>query len=432
MSGMDRVDPRVVCLWVAFLVVLSSSLSPGQEPRTAMRVVPSGSAIPAEYFGVVCCLNPEDPLPRIPAKSWLTSKATWDRVEPSKARWTFAVPDQEVAAALQENVDIGLILGRTAPWASARPNETAYDAWDKPGIRAEAANLDDWRNYVRTVVTRYRGKVHTYALWNEPNQKASFTGSLDAMVALDKAAYATIKAIDPSATVISSSLSPGTNPYPYLSSFVTKAGGCTCDVIGYHFYTDIYTNAIPEKMVGMVQQLRSVLATYGLQDKPIWNTEAGYAIANVPGARQTFAAFYAHVPVLSGPESQNMIARAYVIGWAIGLQRFYWYAWDEAHYGLADDRGRTDKPATDVYRTTARWLIGSRMLSCERSQAGTWRVHIEPRPNQSTWIVWNDTGDQPFAVPGSWNIRTIVDINDSPKGMSPTIRIGPSPLFLSQ
>lgn len=429
-----RNDFRVSVVWVCFFTLLFlafSACSFGQEPTTALQLSTPKGSIPATYFGVVCCLNPTDPYPDIDAGSWVSAKAFWDRVEPVKGNWTFSVPDREVAAAQQKNVDLAFILGRTASWASARPNENPFDTWEPHhGIRAEAANLSDWTTYIRTTVERYRGRVRTYLLWNEPNQKASFTGTIDAMASLNNSAYATIKKADPSATVVSSSLAPNPHAYSYMDELLTKAGGCSCDVIGYHFYTDIYKNSIPEKMVGMVASVRKVLAKHGLQDKPIWNTEAGYAIENVPNAKQTFANFHAHVPVLNAQQSQDLLVRAYVLAWALGLKRFYWFAWDEQHYALADDRGRTDKPVTRAYRALVHRLVGATMLSCTRSQSGIWVVHMKHRNGHSVRIVWDDTGSESFAIPKAWKIKRIDDINGASRHVLKGIEASSTPLFL--
>lgn len=414
---------------VAMLIGLCSSLT-AQEPTTALQLSPPVGAIPSTYFGVVCCLNPTDPYPNV-GGAWINAKAYWDRVEPVKGKWTFAVPDAIAEAAQRAHVDNAFILGRTAPWASARPNEAPFDSWEPHhGIRAEPANLNDWTTYIRTVVQRYRGRVHTYLLWNEPNQHASFTGTIDAMAALNNSAYAAIKQADPSATVVSSSLGDNPQTFAYLDELLTKSGGCSCDVVGFHFYTDIYKNSIPEKMVGVIDRVRKILAKHGLQNKPIWNTESGYAIENVPGARQTFANFHAHVPVLNAQQSQNLLVRAYVLGWALGIRRFYWYAWDEQHYALTDNRGRIEKPVTRAYRAIENRLVGSTMLSCTRSQSGTWIAHLKSSRHSSFWIVWNDTGSERFAIPRKWRVSRITDIGNLKLPIAKTLNIGATPLFI--
>ena len=50
-----------------------------------------------------------------------------------------------------------LVLAHSPAWASARPDErNAY----KPGMAAEPARMDDWRNYVRMVGQRLQRATH--------------------------------------------------------------------------------------------------------------------------------------------------------------------------------------------------------------------------------------------------------------------------------
>src|SRR5580658_6509043 len=93
-----------------------------------------------------------------------------------------------------------------------------------PADNAEPANLDDWRTYVRTVVSRYKGRIEAYEIWNEPNLRDFWTGTLDQMLTLTKEASQIIHSVDPKALVVSPS---ATADYgiPWLSEFLNKGGG---------------------------------------------------------------------------------------------------------------------------------------------------------------------------------------------------------------
>ena len=107
--------------------------------------------------------------------------------------------DYLVGEAQKRGVKVTYTLGMTPQWAAARPNDwSVYGS----GSSSEPQNMEDWRNYVRTVATRYKGKIHHYELWNEADYHGFYTGSVDTMVELAKQAYKIIKEIDPNAIVL--------------------------------------------------------------------------------------------------------------------------------------------------------------------------------------------------------------------------------------
>ena len=119
---------------------------------------------------------------------------TWPNLEPARGKWDFSRLDKYVAIAEKRGVSILLPLGLTPAWASARPAEASNY---KPGNAAEPSNLELWRNYVRTVASRYKGRIRTYELWNEPNIPKFFSGSVDMLVKLTQIAREELKKVDP-------------------------------------------------------------------------------------------------------------------------------------------------------------------------------------------------------------------------------------------
>src|SRR5882672_950381 len=84
-------------------------------------------------------------------------------------------------------------------------------------------DLEDWRTFVRTIATRYKGRIHAYEIWNEPNVKRFWTGSIDQWVALTREASVIINSIDPQAIVVS----PPATSFPgikWLPEFLSKGG----------------------------------------------------------------------------------------------------------------------------------------------------------------------------------------------------------------
>ena len=85
-------------------------------------------------------------------------------------------------------------------------------------------------------MARYKGRIPYYKMWNEPNLKNSYTGFVDSLVALTKRTKEIMNQIDPSAKVISPSVT-GPTGATWLEQFLAREGGRFVDIIGFHPYT---------------------------------------------------------------------------------------------------------------------------------------------------------------------------------------------------
>ncbi len=64
-----------------------------------------------------------------------------------------------------------------------------------------------WKNYVASVVNHYKGQIHAWEVWNEPDVPYFWNGSVADYVNLLRETYTTIKSIDPTATVMNGACS---------------------------------------------------------------------------------------------------------------------------------------------------------------------------------------------------------------------------------
>jgi hypothetical protein len=374
--------------------------------------------IPESYFGMhIHHLASQDPTPwpDVPVPQWRLWDAlvTWPDLEPNKGQWQFEKLDAYVALAQQHGTGILLPLGGSPHWASARPTLPS-DYY--PGFTAEPANIEDWRTFVKTVALRYKGRIHAYEVWNEPNLKQFWTGTTDQMLTLTKEASQIIHGVDPNAIVVSPA---ATSDYgiPWLAEFLKKGGGQYVDAIGFHLYVNPSTLP-PEDMVPLIQHVRQVMSDNGVANKPLWNTESGW----LPPAK--FA---------SDDLAAAALARAFIVSWAAGLQRFYWYAWDNISLAIVPykrDEHRITLAAS-AYKTTEQWLVGARMESCGQSTDHTWTCQLN-RSGKKAWILWNPQGHQKFDLPGSWHVRSITPLLENSHPLQGTsVDIGPVPVLLT-
>ena len=91
-----------------------------------------------------------------------------------------------------------------------------------------------------------------------------------------------------------------------------------------------------------------------------------------------------------------------ILGWACGLQRFYWYGWGEPAYALVDDGGQAKKKATRAYKLVRQWLVGSRYLDVTRSSTGLWLVRLEDTQGQANRV----DREQPSGLHGACRFCT--------------------------
>ncbi|HZV60245.1 MAG TPA: glycosyl hydrolase [Candidatus Eremiobacteraceae bacterium] len=340
------------------------------------------------------------------------ASVNWPDLEPNRGQWQFERLDRYVLLAQRHGTGILLPLGGSPTWASTRPQlASAY----QPGFTAEPANLDDWRTYVRTVVSRYKGRIQAYEIWNEPNLRDFWTGTTDQMLTLTMEASQIIKSVDPHAIVVSPA---ATADYgiPWLAEFLKKGGGQYVDVIGYHFY--LKPQSLPEDIVPLVQSVRRVLSENNLDSKPIWNTESGWP----PGA---------HID--SEEAAGGLLARIFILNWAAGVQRFYWYAWDNKSMAVRtyNEDDRTMTPAGYAYQSIQQWLVGAQMTGCTQSRENIWTCQLN-RSGKKQWIVWNPQGDRKFDVPAAWHVASVTPLLHDRKSLTESkVDIGPIPVLLS-
>ncbi len=230
---------------------------------------------------------------------------TWSRLEPQRGVWDFSILDRYVALAESRNQQVLLTLGETPAWATTNRSELTYYG---VGAVYAPASIADWRNMVKVITTRYRGRIDAYEIWNEPNDP-NFGRIPPAQLAeLTKVAAEEIRVIDPAATIVSAS------PYDtnFLDSYLAAGAGQYVDVIGYHQYADV-----PEKQ--LLEELRGVrlIANQFAPGKPIWLTEGG--------SQGTLA---------NPAQDENVVADAllrwHLVSVASGMSRALWYTWGPA------------------------------------------------------------------------------------------------------
>jgi hypothetical protein len=188
---------------------------------------------------------------------WARTSFSWATGEPERGKLDFEAMDAKVAAAEQSGIQlIGLIHGNPA-WATT----------DGSSI-SPPRDLNAWARYVETLTRRYRGRVHVWEIWNEPDIGQFWTGTVDDYVAFLKAAHRGAKRGNPDCLVMSAGLDgPGER---YLMEMIERGAMDYCDLVGFHPYASTPAKA--------EERMRSVwrILNYHKIRKPVWVTEIGW------------------------------------------------------------------------------------------------------------------------------------------------------------
>jgi hypothetical protein len=342
------------------------------------------SAVSKEFFGLhIHRADQGTSWPDIPFGSWRLWDAyvTWADLEPAPGKWNFSRLDRDVALSEKHNVQILLPLANTPGWASARPTEaSAY----KPGNASEPANLEDWRRYVRKVGERYKGRIRHYEIWNEPNLSGHYTGSINKIVELACDAYEILKSIDPQIQVVSPAVSTGGKDHvQYLDRFLASGGKKCIDVVAYHFYV---TRSGPEAMVPIIRDVRKVMTKNDINEKPLWNTETGWRFGNDNGAPDhEMVRTYKKI----SSDDKDFMLKAFVLSKAEGVERFYWYSWDNPYgLGLVDPKSGKPKQVVPQWRDAFDRLLGASQVRCPQNR-NSWSCSFIRKDGTKDEISWS-------------------------------------------
>jgi hypothetical protein len=383
---------------------------------------------PDTFFGMdIHSLAPGTPWPNTVVPSvqfgglrlW-DSGTGWAEVNTSVGVCDFSHMDSWLMEAQPNNVDVLYNLARTPNWASSNKTDNscsyAYTSSDDGecdppyDLNSDGTGTDDiWIGWVTSVVSRYKGKIKYYEIWNEWNISNFWVGSTAQLVRMTQDAYCIIKGpptggcnpnstfpngtgLDPSAQILTpSTVGAGTSSTELgaaasnMSKFLdAQAGGMGpgsfVDIIAFHCYVSTKTVGdypIPENVTTVINDLAGVS---GVQGKPWFCTEGGWGNETEEG--------------FTDPNLQAaFLARYYLLQNSTSVARVYWYAWDTTSNDLALWSPTDTTLAATAYGEVYKWINGA-TLSSPCSANGTVYSCTYTRPNGYTALaVWDSNTD---------------------------------------
>lgn len=349
-------------------------------PNAPVSVL-SASAITvgAAFFGAHISTRSNDSLPNTTIKTVRShdmtgGKSRWAKIQPTDTQvlssWDFVDLDAWVNTHYAAGRDLVFTLFGTPTWASARPTEQGAYGVTNLGYQAEPADMTDWDFFCTTIATRYLGKIKYYEVWNEPNigndgvgdgvdgtgltaagksaKNFFFSGKWPKLAEMTRRANVAIKAVDPTAKIISPPvqgwLATGTDTSgAYFAGMMAASsgdGGSTAlktwiDIVGVH----LYTPNTGVDIAAMTDRALAARSAASLTGKEIWDTESSpnAVFANDMNDGQLCRYLTRHMITLASK----------------GFSRHIYYMVDSSLYGFLN------RSVVEAYWNTTRTLLMS-------------------------------------------------------------------------
>lgn len=227
----------------------------------------------------------------------------WQRLQPAPGSWNFTQMDFLVDRHLEAGIELQAFLGFTPRWAvpAERRDASDWKAWSR-----SAPDLDAWRNYVRVMLERYRGRIRYWEVWNEPDLAGFNRMSLEEYVALQRAADEIARQVAPEAVIMTGGFAT-VNHHTSLKSpsfqrdYLKLARGAF-QVHAYHEHGsfDRFRNAVDGKFLPMRRETGT--------DVPWYANETAVSSMNGTERSQALTLF-----------------KKLIFGWSRGAIGYNWY-----------------------------------------------------------------------------------------------------------
>jgi polysaccharide biosynthesis protein PslG len=259
-------------------------------------------ADPALPYGINVHLPSPALLDRVAAAgiAWIRVDFNWVTMEPARGVYDWTLTDTVVAEARARGLHIYATLAYSPAWA------TGGQAPNTPPVDPR-----DWYNFVYATVSRYRGSVQHWGMWNEPNFKHFFSGSpaqyINSILWVGAQA---VRDADPSGYVLGPELAQEGDWWRWLAAVLDRAAEAI-DIVTQHSYQATGRDVL-RRLGGPVQPwhrptVRDVMQWTGTADKELWLTETGWNTANVSEEAQV--AFYAQL--LEGVDGSDWLGKVF-------------------------------------------------------------------------------------------------------------------------
>lgn len=323
---------------------------------------------------------------------WVRCDMSWEYIEKEPNKYDWSELDSRFSAYKRLGFQIQVLSASSPVWSHPSKTDT----------RCPPDNIEDWKRFLRKFATRYKGRFKAFEVWNE--SFSNFLGNSGEYSEILKAAYETLKEVDPEIAVLGVSGCEPSYQFAMTSQILEKTGTRYMNKFSYHHKL---FDEMPDEMVysweNELQRINQKMAKHGDVLK-IWNTEGGcYSdtfykniVRGDTGALATKR--------LSAKEAVAGLVRSYIISIANGVERFQYFgtynarssctgAWSTQElidFPLADqwyEPGYSPKPAAVAHAVLASQIAGLHFVE---------KLNLPKNERVAAYIF--DGGEGPLAI----------------------------------
>lgn len=191
----------------------------------------------------------------------------WDGIESSKGKFNWLFWDDYVRIAVDE---YGI---RLIPYICYTPR------WNSTGDTSNYWNhtpidYDEFGKFVSVLVNRYKDRIRSWELWNEPDISAFWSGNAADLAKLTKIGSRAVREADPTAIVVLAGLA--NHPEFTRSLFRDEGISPYVDVVNIHSYFETWERNPLEDIPAYVNTIADIVKRWG-NNQSIWMAEVGYS-----------------------------------------------------------------------------------------------------------------------------------------------------------
>jgi hypothetical protein len=376
---------------------------PGDAPAPEISAPSSitSTPIPTTYFDMTThsgVLDGSEPWPTMPLyglRLW-DAEVAWAQINTASGVYDWSTLDEWVSAAASHNAQLMYTFGQTPAWASSDPTDencdySAGSCWPPNDLNSDGTGTDQhWIDFV-TAIAQHAPSIQYWEMWNTPHDTNQWNGTDAQLVRMVQDARTYIQKYIPGAIIISPANGQLNYTYPggnctmpdLMAGYLAAGLGKYIDVLAFHTY---YTT-VPEDIIPVVQCYQSVMATYNVSSLPLWSTEGAWGTDS---------------ELTSSTKQAGFLARLYLLLWSNGVQRHYWYAWDDATTGTLEVNSVINTPGI-AYTQVESWMSGRTMSTlCAENSSSIWTCGFTGPNGYAAQAVWYAGGSKSYTVPSGY------------------------------
>jgi hypothetical protein len=198
---------------------------------------------------------------------YLRCTFSWNGIERERGRYDWAFWDALVNEAQKNGIELIPYVAYTPEWAA----RDSKDFWKHPPRDPRL-----YADFMHRIAERYRGRIRSWEIWNEPDNREYWTGGAAEFAALAKMAAVRIRAADPRAVLVLGGMANGPCAFfrrlmevHHIDRYV--------DVIAAHAYPETWLNGPAEALFRQWIPEMSRMIAANRSGADLWLNEMGYA-----------------------------------------------------------------------------------------------------------------------------------------------------------